>query len=73
MVRRMMVDENPISGWRAAFPDFPELEPEHRVAMLENSAFNQLKRGEPCRGSIEVRDPGAYELRRRRQCGMIAD
>jgi hypothetical protein len=59
MVPLIMVDENLISRWMAAFPDLPELEPEHRVAMLENIAFNRLKSGEPSRGSIEVRDPGA--------------
>jgi len=41
-----MVDENLISRWMAAFPDLPELEPEQRVEMLENIAFNRLKSGD---------------------------
>jgi hypothetical protein len=74
MVPLIMVDENLISRWMAAFLDLPELEPEHRVAMLENIAFNRLKSGE--RVPRQHRGPRSWragELRRRRQCGMIAD
>ena len=41
-----MVDENLISRWMAAFPNLPELEPEHRVEMLENIGFKRLKSGD---------------------------
>jgi CRP/FNR family transcriptional regulator, anaerobic regulatory protein len=49
-----MVDENLISRWMAAFPKLPELEPEHRVEMLETSEygreilFYQVGPGETC-------------------------
>jgi CRP/FNR family transcriptional regulator len=43
---RSMPDEDLIRRWLAAFPDLPELEPEHRAEMLGSIRFNRLTGGD---------------------------
>ncbi len=41
-----MADPDLTKRWMSAFPDLPELEPEHRAEMLGNIRFNRLKGGD---------------------------
>jgi len=41
-----MPDEALTRRWLAAFPDLPELEPEHRGEMLGSIRFNRLNEGD---------------------------
>lgn len=43
---RPMPDPELTRRWMAAFPDLPELEPEHRAEMLSSIRFNRLREGD---------------------------
>jgi CRP/FNR family transcriptional regulator, anaerobic regulatory protein len=43
---RPMPDQDLTRRWLAAFPDLPELEPEHRAEMLGSIRFNRLNEGD---------------------------
>jgi CRP/FNR family transcriptional regulator, anaerobic regulatory protein len=46
MNMRPMPDTELTRRWQAAFPDLPELEPEHRAELLGSIRFNRLKEGD---------------------------
>jgi CRP/FNR family transcriptional regulator len=54
-----MRDQDLTKRWLAAFPDLPELEPEHHAEMLANVRFNRLgvgdiayRQGQPCHAYV---------------------